>query len=38
VAERLDEKVTPENRQVDSYRSYFSEFLDGRGCDCQRSP
>ncbi|WP_135853602.1 molybdopterin-dependent oxidoreductase [Halorussus salinus] len=28
VAEKLDEKIPPEERRVDSYRSYFENFLD----------
>ncbi|MFC4450917.1 molybdopterin-containing oxidoreductase family protein [Halorussus aquaticus] len=31
VAEKLDEKIPREERNVDSYRSYFSEFLDEDG-------
>ncbi|WP_226021241.1 molybdopterin-containing oxidoreductase family protein [Halomicrobium salinisoli] len=31
VAEKLDEKTTPEERNVDSYREYFAEFLDEDG-------
>ncbi|MBX0323666.1 molybdopterin-dependent oxidoreductase [Halomicroarcula sp. F13] len=31
VAERLDEKIPPEERRVDSYREYFAEFLDEDG-------
>ncbi|MFT4957147.1 MAG: nitrate reductase alpha subunit [Halobacteriales archaeon] len=31
VAERLDEKVPPDQRKVDSYRSYFEKFLDDDG-------
>lgn len=28
VAEKLDEKIPPEERNVDSYRAYFDKFLD----------
>jgi len=31
VAEKLDEKIPPEERNVDSYRAYFAEFLDEDG-------
>ncbi|WP_436910154.1 molybdopterin-containing oxidoreductase family protein [Halosimplex marinum] len=31
VAEKLDEKIPPEERNVDSYREYFAEFLDEDG-------
>ncbi|QIO23368.1 molybdopterin-dependent oxidoreductase [Haloarcula sp. JP-L23] len=31
VAEKLDEKIPPEERRVDSYREYFAEFLDEDG-------
>ncbi|WP_336358924.1 molybdopterin-dependent oxidoreductase [Haloarcula sp. CGMCC 1.6347] len=31
VAEKLDEKIPPEERNVDSYRSYFEEFLEEDG-------
>jgi len=31
VAETLDEKIPPEERNVDSYREYFAEFLDEDG-------
>ncbi|NHN42779.1 molybdopterin-dependent oxidoreductase [Halorubellus sp. JP-L1] len=31
VAEKLDEKIPPEERNVDSYREYFAEFLDDDG-------
>lgn len=31
VAEKLDQKIPPEERNVDSYRSYFAEFLDEDG-------
>jgi anaerobic selenocysteine-containing dehydrogenase len=31
LAEKLDEKIPPEERNVDSYRAYFEEFLDDDG-------
>jgi nitrate reductase alpha subunit len=31
VAEKLDEKIPPAERNVDSYRSYFAEFLEEDG-------
>jgi len=31
VAEKLDEKIPPEERNVDSFRDYFAEFLDDDG-------
>nr|WP_252718790.1 molybdopterin dinucleotide binding domain-containing protein [Haloarcula sp. CBA1122] len=31
VAEKLDEKIPPEERNVDSYRAYFEEFLEEDG-------
>jgi nitrate reductase alpha subunit len=31
VSEKLDEKIPPEERHVDSYREYFTEFLDEDG-------